>query len=50
MSDKDTIRKLEDEIFWLKTKIKLLQERNKELRKWIVKLTNKDHPARKSAK
>jgi len=50
MNDKDKIQKLEDEVFWLKTKIKVLRERNKELRQWIVKLTNKDHPARKSAK
>jgi hypothetical protein len=50
MSDKDKIQKLENEVFLLKTKIKVLRERNKELRQWIVKLTNKDHPARKSAK
>jgi hypothetical protein len=50
MNDKDKIQKLEDEVFWLKTKIKVLRERNKELRQWIVKLTNKDHPARKASK
>jgi hypothetical protein len=50
MNDKDKIQKLKDEVFWLKTKIKVLRERNKELRRWIVKLTNKDHPARKASK
>lgn len=50
MKDEEKIRKLEDEVFWLKTKIKVLRERNKELRQWVNKLTNKNHPARKASK
>jgi prefoldin subunit 5 len=42
------IESLKDKIFWLETRLDILTKRNKELRQWISKLTNKNHPARKS--
>jgi predicted RNase H-like nuclease (RuvC/YqgF family) len=49
MSDDDEkTRNLRDKVFRLKMRVKVLQERNKELRQWITKLTNRNHPARKS--
>jgi hypothetical protein len=49
MTDDET-RKLQDKVYWLEMRIRLLQARNKELRKWITKLTTKDHPARRAGK
>jgi len=50
MTDDEKTRKLRDKVYWLEMRVKLLQERNKELRKWITKLTNKNHPARRAGK
>ena len=48
--DDEKTRKLRDKVYWLEMRVKLLQERNRELRKWITKLTNKTHEARKAGK
>jgi chaperonin cofactor prefoldin len=48
--DHEKTRKLQDKVYWLEMRVKLLQERNKELRQWITKLTNKTHPARRAGK
>ena len=50
MSDDKETRKLQDKVYWLEMRIRLLQARNKELRQWITKLTNKDHAARRAGK
>ena len=50
MTDDEKTRKLQDKVYWLELRVKLLQARNKELRKWITKLTNKNHPARRAGK
>jgi predicted RNase H-like nuclease (RuvC/YqgF family) len=47
--DKKT-RKLRDKVYWLEMRVKILQERNKEQKQWINKLTNKNHPARRAGK
>ena len=49
-SDDEKTRNLQDKVYWLEMRVKLLQERNRELRKWITKLTNKTHEARKAGK
>jgi chaperonin cofactor prefoldin len=49
-SDDEKTRNLRDKVFRLKLRVKVLQERNKELRQWITKLTNKNHPARRAGK
>jgi chaperonin cofactor prefoldin len=49
-SDEEKTRKLQDKVYWLEMRVKVLQERNKELRKWINKLTNKTHEARRAGK
>jgi chaperonin cofactor prefoldin len=49
-SDDEKTRKLQDKVYWLEMRVKLLQARNKELRQWINKLTNKNHPARRAGK
>ena len=49
-SDDEKTRNLQDKVYWLEMRVKLLQERNKELRQWITKLTNKNHPARRAGK
>ena len=41
---------LKDKIFWLETRLDILTRRNKELQKWINRLTTKDHPARRAGK
>jgi chaperonin cofactor prefoldin len=50
MTDDEKTRNLQDKVYWLKMRVKILQERNKELRQWINKLTNKNHPARRAGK
>jgi predicted RNase H-like nuclease (RuvC/YqgF family) len=50
MTDDEKTRKLQDKVYWLEMRVKILQERNKELRQWITKLTNKNHPARRAGK
>ena len=50
MTDDEKTRNLRDKVYRLQLRVKLLQERNKELRKWITKLTNKNHPARRAGK
>jgi prefoldin subunit 5 len=45
-----TIRTLQREAGKLKRQVEELQARNKELRKWITKLTNKTHEARRAGK
>jgi prefoldin subunit 5 len=45
-----TIRTLQREAGKLKRQVEELQARNKELRQWITKLTNKTHEARRSGK
>jgi predicted RNase H-like nuclease (RuvC/YqgF family) len=50
MTDDEKTRKLQDKVYWLKMRVKILQARNKELRQWITKLTNKTHPARRAGK
>ena len=49
-SDDEKTRNLQDKVYWLEMRVKVLQERNKELLKWIAKLTNKNHPARRAGK
>ena len=49
-SDDEKTRNLRDKVYRLKLQVKYLQERNKELRQWITKLTNKNHPARRAGK
>ena len=49
-SEDEKTRNLQDKVYWLEMRVKILQERNKELRKWINKLTNKNHPARRAGK
>ena len=49
-NDDEKSRKLQDKVYWLELGFKLLQERNKELRQWINKLTSKNHPARRSGR
>jgi len=49
MTDDET-RKLRNKVYLLELRIRLLQARNKELRKWINRLTNRNHPARKAGK
>jgi hypothetical protein len=48
--DDEKTRNLRDKVFRLQMRVKLLQTRNKELRQWIAKLTNKNHPARRAGK
>jgi chaperonin cofactor prefoldin len=48
--DDEKTRKLRDKVYWLEMRVKILQARNKELRQWITKLTNKNHPARRAGK
>jgi chaperonin cofactor prefoldin len=48
--DDEKTRSLRDKVYWLEMRVKLLQARNKELRKWINKLTNKTHEARRAGK
>ena len=43
-------RNLQDKVYWLQMRVKILQERNKEPRQWITKLTSKNHPARRAGK
>jgi hypothetical protein len=50
MTDDEKTRKLRDKVYRLELRVKLLQERNKELRQWITQLTNKNHPARRAGK
>jgi hypothetical protein len=50
MTDDEKTRKLQDKVYWLELRVKILQERNKELRQWITKLTTKNHPARRAGK
>jgi prefoldin subunit 5 len=45
-----TVRTLQREAGKLKRQVENLQERNKELRQWITKLTNKTHEARRAGK
>jgi hypothetical protein len=49
MTDDET-RKLRDKVYLLEMRIRRLQARNKELRQWINKLTNKNHEARRAGK
>jgi len=49
MTDDET-RKLRNKVYLLELRIRLLQARNKELRQWINKLTNKNHEARRAGK
>jgi chaperonin cofactor prefoldin len=48
--DDEKTRNLRDKVYWLEMRIKLLQQRNKDLNKWIAKLTNKNHEARRAGK
>jgi len=50
MTDDEKTRKLRDKVYWLEMRVKILQARNKELRQWINKLTNKTHEARRAGK
>jgi chaperonin cofactor prefoldin len=50
MTDDEKTRNLQDKVYKLKLQVKYLQERNKELRQWITKLTNKTHEARRAGK
>ncbi len=50
MTDDEKTRKLRDKVYRLKLRVKLLQERNKELLKCVRQLTNKNHPARRAGK
>jgi hypothetical protein len=50
MTDDEKTRNLRDKVYRLQLRVKLLQERNKELRKWINRLTNKTHEARRAGK
>jgi len=49
-SDDEKTRNLQDKVYWLEMRVKILQARNKELRQWINKLTNKNHEARRAGK
>jgi hypothetical protein len=49
-NDDEKTRKLQDKVYWLEMRVRLLQERNKEQKQWINKLTNKNHPARRAGK
>jgi hypothetical protein len=49
-NDDEKTRKLRNKVYLLELRIRLLQERNKELRQWINKLTNKNHEARRAGK
>jgi hypothetical protein len=49
-TDDEKTRSLQDKVYWLEMRVKILQERNKELRQWITKLTTKNHPARRAGK
>ena len=48
--DDEKTRNLRDKVFRLELRVKILQQRNKELRQWINKLTNKNHEARRAGK
>jgi hypothetical protein len=48
--DDEKTRNLQDKVYWLEMRVKILQERNKELRQWITRLTSKNHPARRAGK
>jgi predicted RNase H-like nuclease (RuvC/YqgF family) len=48
--DDEKTRNLRDKVYRLEMRVKYLQARNKELRKWITKLTNKTHEARRAGK
>ena len=50
MTDDEKTRKLQDKVYWLEMRLRISQERNKELRQWINRLTNKNHPARRAGK
>ena len=50
MTDDEKTRNLQDKVYWLEMRVKVLQARNKELRQWVTKLTNKNHPARRAGK
>ncbi len=50
MTDDEKTRKLQDKVYWLEMRLRISQERNKELRQWINRLTNKNHPARRAEK
>jgi hypothetical protein len=50
MTDRQKIERLRNQVFWLRQRIKILKQSNKEQRKWITKLTAKGHPARIVAK
>jgi phosphoribosylamine-glycine ligase len=50
MTDDEKTRNLQDKVYWLEMRVKILQARNKELRQWITKLTTKNHPARRAGK
>lgn len=50
MTDDEKTRNLQDKVYWLELRVKLLQARNKEIRQWINRLTNKNHEARRAAK
>lgn len=50
MTDDEKTRNLRDKVYRLKLRVKLLQERNKELLKCVRQLTNKNHPARRAGK
>ena len=49
-SDDEKTRNLQDKVYWLEMRVKILEARNKELRQWITKLTNKNHEARRAGK
>jgi chaperonin cofactor prefoldin len=49
-TDDEKTRNLRDKVYRLEMRVKLLKERNKELRQWIAKLTNKNHEARRAGK
>ena len=48
--DDEKTRNLQDKVYWLEMRVKILQERNKELLKCVRQLTNKTHPARRAGK
>jgi hypothetical protein len=50
MTDDEKTRNLRDKVYLLEMRVKILQERNKELRQWITKPTTKNHPARRAGK
>jgi chaperonin cofactor prefoldin len=49
-SDDEKTRNLQDKVYWLELRVKILEARNKEQKQWINKLTNKNHPARRAGK